>query len=246
MDIEGKIAVVTGGVSGLGLAVVEQLSKKGATVFILDINEDTSNLAHLTNCQLIKCDITDEKAVASSIDEIVKGCGVPQILVNSAGILHSEPMFNMLGEKRRHSSQNWRNVINTNLTATFVTSSIFCEALLNTRQKGVVVNISSIAAAGNKGQAAYSAAKAGVEGLTKSCGKELAPMGIRFVAVSPGFIDTPSTRKAVSESILKYVINSTPTRSLGTVEAITATILLAIKQEYLNACVIPVDGGLTI
>jgi 3-oxoacyl-[acyl-carrier protein] reductase len=110
----------------------------------------------------------------------------------------------------------------------------------------VIVNMSSISARGNAGQSAYAAAKAGVEALTRSWAKELGPLGLRFVAVAPGFIDTPSTRAALSVEILEELKQKTPLRRLGEVANVALAVIYALENDLLTGTVLDVDGGLTI
>jgi 3-oxoacyl-[acyl-carrier protein] reductase len=114
------------------------------------------------------------------------------------------------------------------------------------RTRGVVVSLSSVAAVGNAGQAAYSAAKAGVNAMTLAWAKELGLLGIRFVAVAPGFIDTASTRSALSEEAVKDLVKKTPLRRLGKTSEITSAVLFAINNEYLTGKVLEIDGGMTL
>ena len=114
------------------------------------------------------------------------------------------------------------------------------------RRSGLIINFSSIAARGNPGQAAYSAAKAGVEALTAVLAKEMGLLKIRAVTVAPGFIDTPSTRRSLSEGTLNHLIKETPLKRLGSVDDIIKTVKYAIECDHLSGCTLSVDGGLTV
>jgi 3-oxoacyl-[acyl-carrier protein] reductase len=116
--------------------------------------------------------------------------------------------------------------------------------MVRARTKGVVVSLTSVCAKGNAGQSAYSAAKAGVEALTRVWAKELGPLGLRFVAVAPGYIDTPSTRSAVPDEILDTLKRETPLRRLGHPEHVAQAIRFAIENDMLTATTLEVDGGL--
>jgi 3-oxoacyl-[acyl-carrier protein] reductase len=118
--------------------------------------------------------------------------------------------------------------------------------MLRRRKKGVVINLSSISAHGNPGQSAYSAAKAGVNALTRTWAKELGGFGIRFVSIAPGFLDTASTRAALSEPILSRLQEQIPLRRLGEVEHIYQTVRFIIENDYVNGTVLEIDGGLTV
>ena len=132
------------------------------------------------------------------------------------------------------------------LSSVFYMSSCVVEKMVTTRTKGVIVNISSVSAGGNAGQSAYSAAKAGVNALTAVWAKELSPMGIRVVAVAPGFTETDSTKEAVSEAVLREVIKKVPLRRLGRPEEIADGVLSVIKNDFFNGKVFELDGGLIV
>jgi 3-oxoacyl-[acyl-carrier protein] reductase len=110
----------------------------------------------------------------------------------------------------------------------------------------VIVNISSVSAKGNAGQSAYSAAKAGLEALTKVWAKELAPLGIRCFAIAPGFCDTESTHKAISERMLQETVGRVPIKRLGTAQEIASFVIAGIENDFLNGKILEVDGGLVV
>jgi 3-oxoacyl-[acyl-carrier protein] reductase len=120
------------------------------------------------------------------------------------------------------------------------------EKMITTRTKGVVVNISSVSASGNPGQSAYSAAKAGVNALTATWAKELSAMGIRFVAVAPGFTETESTKEVMSDAVLQEMIKKVPLRRLGKPQEIARGVVSVIENDFFNGKVIELDGGLVI
>ncbi|MDD3504965.1 MAG: SDR family oxidoreductase, partial [Sulfurimonas sp.] len=166
--------------------------------------------------------------------------------VNNAGILYSEPLINIMLKEKRHSIKKWQKVIDINLTAPFVLGSYVAEQMIMNRTKGVIVNISSISAKGNIGQSAYSAAKAGLESMTKVWAKELGSFGIRSVAIAPGFMDTESTHMAVTQDILEHIKSETPIKRLGKAEDIANTVKFVIENNHVNAKTLEIDGGLVI
>ncbi|MDP3421758.1 MAG: SDR family oxidoreductase, partial [Thiobacillus sp.] len=169
------------------------------------------------------------------------------VLVNNAGIIHSEPLVNMLSRGERvHARESWQRVISTNLDSVFFVTGRVVDRMLARRCKGVVISISSIAANGNAGQSAYAAAKAGVNALTRTWAKELGAMGLRFVAIAPGFIDTPSTRAALSEATLARLQQQIPLRRLGELEHLYLALRHVIENDYLTGTVLEIDGGLVI
>jgi 3-oxoacyl-[acyl-carrier protein] reductase len=113
-------------------------------------------------------------------------------------------------------------------------------------KRGVVINISSVCARGNPGQAAYSAAKAGMNAMTAALAKELGPMGIRFVAIAPGYFDTASTREHVPPAKLKEIRNAVPLKRLGKLEELSSAVRFVLANEYVNGKVLELDGGLIL
>lgn len=249
MQLSGKRALVTGGVRGLGRAVVEQLLERGAQVTVLDV--DSAGLEALAadrpEVRVARCDVSDPQAVASAMEAYHAEHGAAHVLVNNAGILHSEPLVRLGVEGiERHAFESWQRVISADLTSVFLMTSYAVAAMVRTRTKGVVVNVSSVTAAGNAGQTAYAAAKAGVNALTATWAKELGAMGIRVVAVAPGYTGTDSTREALSESVLQEIVRKVPLRRLGKPEEIAAGVIAAIENDFFHGKVLEIDGGLVL
>ncbi|MFA5455754.1 MAG: SDR family NAD(P)-dependent oxidoreductase [Sulfurimonas sp.] len=247
MKLENRIAIVTGGASGLGKVTVEMLLSNNAKVVVLDINKEAlDSLAENENILKIVCDITKEDEIANAVNKTIEKFSKIDILINNAGILYSEPLINIMSKEKRHSIENWQKVIDINLTAPFVLGSYVAEQMVLNRTKGVIINISSISAKGNAGQSAYSAAKAGLESMTKVWAKELGGFGIRSVAIAPGFMDTESTHMAVSEKILEEMKKQTPIKRLGNAAHIASAIKFVIENDHVNGKTLKIDGGLTI
>lgn len=234
MEIKEKNILVTGGLGCLGNSITEALRAKGANVLIFD---------HIQSGMpgTYQVDVTNMEKVRRTLDGIER----VDILINCAGEIYSEPIVNVL-KKEVHRKESWDRVINNNLNSCFVMSSCVAEKMVTLRTKGVIINFSSISAGGNIGQAAYSAAKAGIEAFTKTAAKELGMFKIRVCAIAPGFIETASTKEALSESMVQFWKKQTPLRRLGSIEDITTTVEYIIANDYLSGAVINVDGGLTI
>jgi len=249
MEIKEKKIIVTGGVSGIGRRVLDKLVEESAVIGVFDIDKNGLNKLKKTNrniyCKV--CDVTNYLDVESAVNEFYNEFNGIDILVNNAGILFSSPLvsFSATGVKK-HDIESWHKIIDINLNSIFYLTVNVVEKMILNRTKGVIINISSVSSAGNAGQSAYSAAKAGVNALTATWAKELGMMGIRVVAVAPGYTDTDSTNHVMSESNLKQVINEIPLRRLGKPEEIADAILFAIKNDFLNAKVLEIDGGLII
>jgi 3-oxoacyl-[acyl-carrier protein] reductase len=247
-SLENKICIVTGGAGGIGFAIANHLLAKKAIVIILDKDLDKLNsLSKHSNLYTYKCDVTNESEIEKTILEISNKFEKIDVLVNNVGILYSAPLIS-LGTSgiQKHDSLDWEKVIATNLSSAFYTSKHVVEVMLKKRIKGVIVNISSVSAKGNAGQSAYSAAKAGLEALTKVWSKELALIGIRCFAVAPGFCDTESTRAAIGKEMLDETIRRVPLRRLGKVDEIAELTLSGIQNDFFNGKIIEIDGGLVI
>lgn len=246
-DLHGRTAIVTGGAGNLGRAISLALRDRGCRVVVLDREASLKDSDSESMISRINCDLTDPEQVGTCIRDVWERFGPASILVNAVGSIYSAPLINIAStSERRHSYEAWTKVIDANLNSVFLTTVNIVDRMVATRTRGVVVNMSSIASAGNAGQGAYSAAKAAVNAMTIAWAKELGPMGIRFVAIAPGFIDTATTQAAMSEPTIKDWIRRTPLRRLGAVEDITAAVLFAITNGHLTGKIIEIDGGLTL
>lgn len=234
MEIKGKNILITGGLGELGKAVTGALYAAGAAVYCFDKKQSDDE-------RCFQVDISDEKEVQKALEHLDK----IDILINCAGEIYSEPILNVL-KKERHKRENWDRVINNNLTSCFNMSTQVAQKMIKSRTKGVIINFSSISANGNMGQVAYSAAKAGVEAMTKVFAKELGMFKIRTCAIAPGFIETESTRTALSEGLIEHWMQQTPLRKLGEPDDIIKSIFYIIECDYLSGCTLSVDGALTI
>lgn len=249
MKLDGKAVIVTGAAGCLGRVIADALEAEGARVVAWDRDADGVAALQAAHPQRLctACDLTDEAQVAAALALAVERHGKVEGLVNNAGLIHNTLLFNVMGgDRRRHGLSDWRRVLDANLTTTFVATSHVVEHMAMTRTRGVVVNISSIAAGGNAGQSAYAAAKAGVESLTVTWARELGALGIRVMALAPGFVDTPSTRAALSESVLTELTRRTPLRRLVSAEGVARSVLFAFHNDDLTGLVLPVDGGLSL
>ncbi|MDR1310626.1 MAG: SDR family oxidoreductase [Burkholderiaceae bacterium] len=232
--MRGKHILITGGLGGFGAPIADALAAGGAHVIIFD-------QAAAAQPDTFQVDVSDETAVAAALEKIDR----VDVLINCAGEIYSEPLVNLL-KKERHHRSSWDRVLNNNLSTCFNMSVQVAQKMVSRRVPGIIINFSSIAACGNAGQAAYSAAKAGIEALTTVIAKEMGMFKIRAVAIAPGFIDTPSTRQALNEGLRDYWIKQTPLRQLGKVEDIVSTVRYVIACDHLSGCTIPVNGALSI
>lgn len=246
MEVEGAVALVTGGAQGLGLAIARRLADDGATVVVADRNPQA--LAALAEgLEGVSMDVTDPEQVRTVVAGIVERHGRVDILVNNAGVIFSEPFVNVMNPAGiMHDYGRFRASLTVNLDSVFIVTAAVVEHMVKLRIKGAIVNISSISACGNEGQTAYSAAKAGVNAMTVTWAKELGRWGIRSNAVAPGFIGTDSTRQALNETVLKHIQTSTPLRRLGRAAEVAQAVIALIENDFINGTVLDVNGGLTI
>jgi 3-oxoacyl-[acyl-carrier protein] reductase len=247
MEIAGKAVVVAGGAGHLGRAVADALLARGARVAVID--RDPAGAARFADSAVSyhAADAALEDETAAALDAAAARLGGFDALVNCAGLIHSEPVINLLRpERRRHGLDSWNTVLRANLTTAFVLGSLAAERMALARIKGVIVNLSSVAAAGNAGQSAYSAAKAGLEALTVAWSKELGLLGIRVVAIAPGFVDTPSTHDTLGVGLVKDWVRKTPLRRLGSTESVSGAVFFALENDFVTGCTIRVDGGVGV
>lgn len=229
--------------------MVDKLIERGASVTVFDL--DARGLAELkescggTNC--VECDVSNHEQVAAATLKYNEEFGAPDVLINNAGVLYSAPLVRFTPSGiERHDPAAWNRVLAADLSSVFYMTSCVVERMVAARTKGVVVNISSVSAAGNAGQSAYSAAKAGVNALTATWAKELSPMGIRVVAVAPGFTGTESTQQALSEGVLRETVKKVLLRRLGEPAEIADGVLFVIENDFFNGKALELDGGLIL
>jgi len=249
MIVKDSAILITGGASGLGKTLAVNLASMAAKVIVIDKNQES--LASLKEEQpLIHCycgDLTNYDEVHALVGKIFDEHGKINVLVNNAGIIHSEPMVNLLSrEDIKHKVENWNRTIDINLNAVFYVTVNMVEKMVKTRSKGVIINISSISANGNAGQSAYSATKAALNALTVTWSKELGMFGIRAVAIAPGFMDTPSTRAALTENKIKQYQNATPLNRMGKTDELLNAVIFVMENDFYNGTILSLDGGLKI
>jgi 3-oxoacyl-[acyl-carrier protein] reductase len=249
MEIRGKTILITGGAGALGQGMVQSLLDKGAQVVVFDVNQQAleqlcqsrpSVSGHL-------CDVTCEASVQQAVEAVMVRHGAIHVLINNVGWIHSMPLINIMSrEDKKHTRAVWDKSLNLNLTSVFNVTVRVVEQMIARRTKGVLIQMSSISAQGNAGQSAYSACKAAVNALTVTWAKELGPMGIRSVAIAPGFFETESTHEALSDGVIKGLKRQVPLRRFGRAEEMAKSVISVIENDYLNGTVLEVDGGLSL
>ena len=241
--------IITGAGSGFGKSMALHFARNNAVVYALDIDEGLLSRLKAEHSLIYPytCDVSSNTCVENIIDSIFDNDNRVNVLINNAGIMRNSPLINLLTRPdNRHSLDLWQKVIETNQNSVFYTTRSFASKMIQYRNKGVIVNVSSISANGNIGQTAYSASKAAVEAMTKVWAKELGFFGIRSVAIAPGFMDTVGTRVALEEKMLNNWIAKTPLKRAGNINEIVSATQFAIENDFLNGEVIKINGGLVI
>lgn len=247
MNIKDQTILISGAAGSVGKFLTESLSRDARKVIAIDRDSAQLNtLKHEASMEVHTCDLDNPEEVVTVIGSILQVHPV-SILINLAGLIHSEPLVNLLNkENSRHSFMTWDNTIKANLYSAFYLSSMVAENMVKKRIKGVIINTSSVAAQGNLGQTAYAAAKAGVEAMTKVWSKELGIFKIRCACIAPGFFDTPSTHSSLSESVIEKWKKMTPIGKLGELDEFLSAVRFIIENDYYNGKVLQLDGGLNV
>jgi 3-oxoacyl-[acyl-carrier protein] reductase len=243
----GRVAIVTGSARGIGAATARRFAQEGAAVAVLDLDQDA---AAATAAGLgaekavgVACDVADAASVEAAVATVVGELGQVDILVNNAGVTRDNLLFKM-------SETDWDLVMNVHLRGSFLMSREVQKHMVAAKY-GKIVNLSSVSALGNRGQANYSAAKMGLQGFTRTLAIELGPFGVNVNAIAPGFIVTDMTddtarRVGVEpEEYRKGAAAATPVRRVGYPEdiAATAAFLCSDEASFITGQTLYVDGG---
>jgi len=231
MELKDRIAVVTGGTTGIGRASRELLEKEGARVVTWDITDEAD----------VRCDVTDESAIDHAIAWTIQNAGVPSLLVTSAGVSDQVPFVDSTVE-------GWDRVIGINLRGTFLASRAVARAMVEAGLDGSFALIASINGILADPQSLnYSVSKAGVIQMAKVLGNELGPQGIRVNAIAPGPTETAMlARHLQNDAYRQTVIDTTALREVGTPELVAEVVVGIMKLDWVTGQVILADGGATL
>jgi 3-oxoacyl-[acyl-carrier protein] reductase len=247
--LDGRVAFVTGAGRGIGAATALRLAEDGARVTLADIDLDGCQQVAAeieragSQAIAVSCNVADKAAVESAVQQTVDTFGRLDILVNNAGVLRDNLLFKM-------SDDDWETVMNVHLKGAFLCSRAAQTHMVN-QKYGRIISLSSVSALGNRGQANYSTAKAGLQGLTRTLAIELGPFGITANAVAPGFIDTEMTRATARrqghdpQQVIEMASKSIPVRRVGQPRDVANVICFLASEEsgYVNGQIIYVAGG---
>ncbi len=237
-----KVAIVTGGSRGIGKAIVESLARKNVKV-IANYNQSEEKAKKLKEelekenivIDIFKADVSKREEVKEMVDYTIKKYGKIDILINNAGI-DQEKMFQDI------TDEDWDNIIKVNLYSVFCTTQEVIKYMIS-QKNGCIINISSIYGInGGSCAVAYSATKAGIDGMTKSLAKELGPSNIRVNSIAPGYIDTDMNEKYSAQEI-EQIKEETPLVKIGKPEDIAKCIAWLIEDNFTTGQVISINGG---
>jgi len=243
VDLANRVAVVTGGSRGIGLAIAQVLAGAGAKVAVLARDGARAQQAAQElggGAQGFACDVSDAAQAETTLGAVDKALGPVDILVNNAGITRDNLLF-------RIAEDDWDQVLDTNLKGAFLMTKLAARGMIK-RRWGRVVNITSVVGlTGNKGQSNYAASKAGLIGFTKAVAKELASRNVLVNAVAPGYIDTEMTR-GIAEEAKQALQAAIPLGRLGQGADVAAAVLFLASDwaSYITGQVLVVDGGMVM
>lgn len=248
-ELNGRVAVVTGAARGIGRAEALRLAQEGVRTAVVDLRQDDAEVTAQAigeaggMARAYGVDVTDAKAVEAMFGDVATCLGTVNILINNAGITRDNLLFKM-------EEDEWDAVIDTHLKGAFVCAKAAQRYMVEQRW-GKIVNTSSTSALGNRGQTNYSAAKAGLQGFTKTLAIELGPFNINVNAVAPGFIDTDMTRRTAqrlgltADQFKQAAASQIPMRRVGVPEDIANLVafLCSNQSSFISGEVIYVRGG---
>ncbi|WP_339723372.1 SDR family oxidoreductase [uncultured Paraglaciecola sp.] len=250
MNLQNQVIVITGAAQGLGKAMAEEFAKQGAHIALLDMQADAVEAAANDIEKLgVKANgyalnVTDEKQVEDTFAKVVADFGQINGLINSAGIMRDGMLLKVKEGKivSKMPLEQFQSVLDVNVTGTFLCSREAAVQMVETKSKGVIVNISSVSRAGNAGQTNYSASKAAVATMTVSWSKELARFGIRTGCIAPGLVETAMAAQMRPE-MREMFIKSIPAQRLADVEELAHAAKFIFENEYFTGRTLELDGG---
>ncbi|GAW50078.1 MULTISPECIES: SDR family NAD(P)-dependent oxidoreductase [unclassified Nocardioides] len=247
---DGRVAVVTGAARGIGFGTATRFAEEGASIAVLDLDESSAAeaaaklpLVEGAKAVGIGCDVADSASADAAVERVVAELGGIHVLVNNAGVTRDNLLFKM-------TDDDWDMVMNVHLRGAFLMTRAAQKHFV-AQKYGKILNLSSVSALGNRGQANYSAAKMGIQGFTRTLGIELGPYGVNANAIAPGFIATDMTDATAArlkmdvDEFRKLNADANPVRRVGYPEdiAAAAAFLCSDEASYITGQTLYVDGG---
>jgi 3-oxoacyl-[acyl-carrier protein] reductase len=230
---------ISGGQGSVGSILCRNLEKKAKKVVSVDRHSSSGDYS-------VQADLSDPDQAAEVAQTLFRQHNV-RILINCVGTIHNEMTVKPFQENDPvHRRESWRDTLRNNIDSVFFLSSCFARQLFCHREGGLIVNFSSVAAAGNVGQSAYGASKAALESLTRTWAMEFGPMKVRVAAIAPGFLDVESTRLALSTEKQQELQSRTPLRRFGTAEELCHAVIFIIENDYFHGRILHLDGGISL
>jgi 3-oxoacyl-[acyl-carrier protein] reductase len=250
MELANKVVAITGAGQGLGKQMALSLAESGVNLALIDLNleqlrETQAECESLgVNARVYVTNVTNEQQVCAAFEQIEADFKQLNGVINNAGIMRDGMFIKVKdGQITPMSLEQFQSVMDVNVTGTFLCGREASKVMLNTDSKGVLINISSVARAGNIGQTNYSASKAAVATMATVWAKELGRFGIRSVAIAPGVIKTAMTDQIKPEA-MDRLIKMIPVGRLGLADEISATVKYALTNEFVTGRGLEVDGGM--
>ncbi len=232
-----SVIVVTGGTGAIGRAIAAEFTTTDDVIITYNSRQsEAQQMAAELHCKAVQADVSDRESVDRAAEEILREFGHVDVLVNNAGISQIKLFTDT-------TSADWEKMISVNLTGCFNMTQAFVKQMIS-RKSGAIVNISSVwGVHGASCEAAYSASKAGVIGLTKALAKELGASNITVNCIAPGVIDSPMNSAHLTEEDLRELCEETPLMRLGTAEEVAKSVRFISENRFITGQVLGVDGG---
>jgi 3-oxoacyl-[acyl-carrier protein] reductase len=253
MELQDKVIAITGGGRGLGRAMAVQFAEQGAKLALVDLDQEaldvTASLCEEVGVEArtYQANVANEQSVVELFERIAADFGALHGLVNNAGITRDGLFIKVKDGAivNKMSLEQWQQVMDVNLTGTFLCGREAAVQMIKTDSQGVIINISSISRHGNMGQTNYTATKAGVQAMAVTWAKELARYGIRSAAIAPGYIGTEMVM-AMKEEARDKIAGMIPAKRLGKPEEIAKTAVFIFENDYINGRCLEIDGALRV
>ena len=264
MQLDGKVIVITGAGRGIGRAMALAFARKRSALALLDLNQaDLDRTRELCeaesardqgaaslpreiprDCRTYVCNVTREEDVSGTLDTVERDFGRLDVMINNAGITKDALLVKVQDGKvvGKMSLDQWRAVIDVNLTGVFLGAREAAQRMIALGQGGVIISTSSISRAGNMGQSNYSATKAGVVAMTVVWAKELARFGIRTGAIAPGFTRT-EILDTMKPEMIERAVSAVPLKRMAEPAEMAHAALFIAENDYFSGRVVEVDGG---